>query len=355
MTQVKISGLPVATTVATTDLVPIVSVGTMETQQATVDQIIVNAAPVTGSYLTLGTNDTLQNERVFTPGTGLKAVDGGAGSTYTVEIDDNVVLTTTGSVSPSIPIVIPYNGGLSVPVITTLDSGATPRNWITYGAGDTWTIGNTAQQLHLIGYGVSVDMVSTFDVTTVGGILTFTNLAALAAGSLVSAAGYYSVALGYASIASAELATAIGYNATASRFGEYAHSSQGNNGVEGLHAIDLYADLNATPGNLVDPSAIEITLEDSKSYSMRVRILASKVGAQATAHEVRELLLHATGGAIAIDNDTLISNPLVAMGSQGWTATISAPGALVFRINCDPGADHVKFMARIEWSALPGA
>jgi hypothetical protein len=41
-------------------------------------------APVDAQYLTQATNATLTVERVFTPGTGLAATDGGAGSTYTL-------------------------------------------------------------------------------------------------------------------------------------------------------------------------------------------------------------------------------------------------------------------------------
>lgn len=54
-------------------------------------------APVDATYLALSTNGTLTNERVFTPGSGLIATDGGAGSTYTVGVDNNVVATTSGS------------------------------------------------------------------------------------------------------------------------------------------------------------------------------------------------------------------------------------------------------------------
>lgn len=42
------------------------------------------AAPVDAQYLALATNATLTVERVFTPSTGLTAVDGGAGSAYTL-------------------------------------------------------------------------------------------------------------------------------------------------------------------------------------------------------------------------------------------------------------------------------
>lgn len=49
-------------------------------------------APVDATYLTLSSNGTLTAERVFTPGTGLSAVDGGAGGAYTVSLTNTAVV-----------------------------------------------------------------------------------------------------------------------------------------------------------------------------------------------------------------------------------------------------------------------
>ncbi len=54
-------------------------------------------APEDVQYLVLATNATLTNERVFTPGTGIVATDGGAGSSYTLNINNNVVATVSGT------------------------------------------------------------------------------------------------------------------------------------------------------------------------------------------------------------------------------------------------------------------
>lgn len=63
-------------------------------------------APSNATYLTLSVNAGLTNERVFTPGTNLSGVDGGAGSAYTLNVtsaaltkvdDTNVTLTLGGS------------------------------------------------------------------------------------------------------------------------------------------------------------------------------------------------------------------------------------------------------------------
>jgi hypothetical protein len=45
-------------------------------------------APSGASYITLATDATLTNERVFTAGTGISVTDGGAGSTYTVAVNE---------------------------------------------------------------------------------------------------------------------------------------------------------------------------------------------------------------------------------------------------------------------------
>ncbi len=55
-------------------------------------------APADATYLTLSTNATLTNERVFTPGTGLAAiVDGGAGTTATLNHSNSIGATTVFS------------------------------------------------------------------------------------------------------------------------------------------------------------------------------------------------------------------------------------------------------------------
>lgn len=50
------------------------------------------------SYLVLAATASLSNERVFTAGTGLTSTDAGADSTYTVAINDSIVLTRTSSI-----------------------------------------------------------------------------------------------------------------------------------------------------------------------------------------------------------------------------------------------------------------
>jgi hypothetical protein len=71
---------------------------------ASSDQVIVSftnaagvAASSTAQYLVLSTNALLTNERTLIISGGLKAVDAGANSTYTVSPDNNVLATISGS------------------------------------------------------------------------------------------------------------------------------------------------------------------------------------------------------------------------------------------------------------------
>lgn len=52
------------------------------------------AFPSAAPFLLLATDTSLSNERVFTPGSGLTATDGGAGGAYTLAVDTTVVRTT---------------------------------------------------------------------------------------------------------------------------------------------------------------------------------------------------------------------------------------------------------------------
>jgi len=127
--------------------------------------------------------------------------------------------------------------------------------------------------------------------------------------------------------------------------------TRGLGGGQSVNAADLSGRGTATPVILTLPESTELTLDDNRSYSVRVRILGSKLGAQAFAHDVHELLVHATAGTLTIDDDTVIATKNI----PGWTLAVSAPAGLTLRVACDPGADTVDFVARLEWTSLAGA
>ena len=75
---------------------------------------------VNAQYLTLATSATLNNERVFTPQSGLIATDSGAGLSYRLGIDNSVIATISGSTFSG---VTKHNAGLSGS-LTRLNNGA---------------------------------------------------------------------------------------------------------------------------------------------------------------------------------------------------------------------------------------
>lgn len=62
------------------------------------------------TYLVLTATSSLSNERVFTAGSGINVSDGGAGSNYTVSVNDSVVATISGSTFTG---AVKFNQGLS--------------------------------------------------------------------------------------------------------------------------------------------------------------------------------------------------------------------------------------------------
>lgn len=78
------------------------------------------SAPTNAQYLTLATNGTLTDERVFTPGTGLSATDGGANGNYTLSINDSVVATVSGTT---------FQGTIKPSQNNFYDLGSTGTRW----------------------------------------------------------------------------------------------------------------------------------------------------------------------------------------------------------------------------------
>jgi hypothetical protein len=88
-----------------------------------------SGAPTTASYVTLGTDATLTNERVLTAGGGIATVDAGAGSTITVKLTELVNSQTAGYtiVAGDLGKLIKYTGAggvtLAVTAAATLGAG----------------------------------------------------------------------------------------------------------------------------------------------------------------------------------------------------------------------------------------
>lgn len=94
MPDATIAELPSAGSVAGTDLVPVFRDG--QTFAATVSEIQV--ANTTPTYVVMGSDGSLPNERVLTAGTGITVVDNGSGSTAVIEIGTNPVVPGSGRI-----------------------------------------------------------------------------------------------------------------------------------------------------------------------------------------------------------------------------------------------------------------
>lgn len=90
-------------------------------------------APTNASYLVLGTNATLTNERVLTAGTGITLTDGGAGG--------NLTIASSG-------------GGNAAIAIVDFGSGTGDYSTSTVVTGQTWVTSSSKILTSVIDYGV---------------------------------------------------------------------------------------------------------------------------------------------------------------------------------------------------------
>lgn len=192
-------------------------------------------APSNASYLTLGDSTGLSNERVFTPGTGIKGSDIGTPYPYTVSIDDSVVATISGSTFSG---AVKFNGGLS----GSLQTLANGQPYLLAGAGISIstssmspvgqiTIASTITQATP---GSPSNSVQFNNAGTFGGDSQFrftpgapgfdalTLVGNFTQGFVVSATGEYSHAEGYSTTASGNGSHAEGYTTVATAW--YAHA-----------------------------------------------------------------------------------------------------------------------------------
>jgi hypothetical protein len=184
-----------------------------------------------------------------------------------------------------------------------------------------------------------------------------TGAGSLTSGYTNTASASYTVGIGQLCNASVQRAIALGYKALGDQYGCLAHASNRDAaGTEGFKGMDVDATGTAASCNLQTVLG-EIELQNTKVFSIRVRVMGAKTTASVVAHEIHELLIKTTAGVMTIENDTLLTSTAVDFVSVGWTVAFSVIGGgqpYGLRIACNPGADTVKFAARVEWMAMPG-
>lgn len=193
---------------------------------------VAGVAPNTAQYLTLAIDPNLDNERVFTAGTGLISNDGGAGGLFTVGINDGVVATISGSTFTG---VVKFNAGLSGS-LTRLTDGSdyllAGKNitTVTGGLGSIEITANPGNVVDGIQYNSNGFFTANSNFTFAGGVVYLTG--SLENGELTRASGPYSHAEGYLSTGSANYSHAEGYDTLASGLGS--HSEGRENTASGL-------------------------------------------------------------------------------------------------------------------------
>jgi hypothetical protein len=154
----KISALPLSSSLSYNDYLPYVDISGPTTRRVLVSSLLSSSAPVTASYLTLTADATLQNERIMTTGTGLKGTDAGAGSTWTLAINDAVVATISGS-KFSGPVTASVGISASFGVFGTSPSYATQGNVRLGINGSLWSQSSGGElPVFVVGNGGGLDV-----------------------------------------------------------------------------------------------------------------------------------------------------------------------------------------------------
>lgn len=159
-------------------------------------------------------------------------------------------------------------------------------------------------------------------------------------------------------IASGSFSHAQGVGSQASRLGQHADSSFAPSTAGAYqHALVTYgaAAIPAdTPTELLDSAASALALEDSKTYGLKVRMVASNVeGLGIGSQIIHDLLVHTDAAGVAtIDDDNLTLNQN-APGHLFVVSVTSTPPVLHLTLTNNNFSDTINAAATIDWTETP--
>lgn len=169
-----------------------------------------------------------------------------------------------------------------------------------------------------------------------------------------SATQPFAVVVGASAAATAIGAVALGLRSGATRTGQMGHAG-GQGTCQGGNWIDLYADLNAVAGKLQTGDPANFSFTSRTLVSCFLRLWATTPLGTKRAYELHALSIWVGNGvAITIDDDTIIAPAIGArFAAQGWSITFGTPGTTgELSITLNPGTDHVRCAARLDWGEI---
>lgn len=275
-------------------------------------------AAVGADYLQLSNNGTNTTERVFTPGTGLSGTDGGANSTYTLNISDAELLALLGLTSAADR--VPYFTGSGTASLATFTSAGRTIVGAADAAAQRTALGlvigtdvqaQDAELASIAGLASAADRLPYFTGSGTASLATFTAAGRTIAGAADAAAQRTGMGLGTISTQASSAVTITGGSIT---------------GITDLALAD-----GGTGASLTDPNVDEIMMWDDSAATIKLAGNAD-INTNGSPTTGDFLLMMTSAGALTKANwSTLPSGSGVSDGDKG-DIVVSSSGS-VFSID----------------------
>ncbi len=166
----------------------------------------------------------------------------------------------------------------------------------------------------------------------------------------------FGVTQGYNCTATAVLSRAVGREAAAIRYGQYA-ASGGMFAVAGDSQSSTYwvhgTSTNGVGSILGDSNGQSLTLENGKMYLVTAKTAMGRTGTADRSARIHTLLLHCSAGTAVIDGDDDNSTAAMINGTA-WTVAYTASGTEIRCTVTGTVAQTVRGLTTYEWSEIGG-